>query len=238
MYPDPRLEVVQRAIRSVALAVALPTALAVLPAPRLHAAPATVPAGIASADTIVFLLEARDRDDVNEDLRRAEQMAVDAGRDRARSEFTRAEARIQVDVMDQEMKFVDEERRRLEQERNRSTDEAVRRDIENERRSLEDKKESLERRKRFFEAEADLANAVRELAESRERLARANMELYRRELQLTVTTDAGRPEVEKELLEARKTALERAEDATNREKRVVERQLTVLDRAKDIRENG
>ncbi len=236
MYPVPKLHFGLQTIRRAVLTVAL-GALAVTPA-RAETSPLLAASEYAGADTIVFLLDPRDRDDVNDDLRRTEQMAVDAGRDRARAEFERAEARIQVDVMDQEMRFVDEERRRLEQERNRTEDETLRRQLENERRDLQDKKEGLERRKRFFEAEADLANAVRELAESRERLARANMELYRRELQLTITTDAGRPEVEKEVLEARKTALERAEDATNREKRLVERQLTVLDRAKDIRENG
>ena len=196
------------------------------------------PAAFAAADTVVSLLTPRPDDEIQADIRAAQEVTLDAGRDRAAAELARADARARKEVAEDRADALDSEKNRLENLRDRAQDDAARDEFERQKRDVEWEKELEERRKRLFEADEELAEAERDLAQALERQAQADTELYRRELQLGMAGDIERPAVERRVLEAWKTAMERAEDVASRQKRVIERQITVLDRARQIREHG
>lgn len=192
----------------------------------------------ASADTIVLLLTPRAEEEIQDDILAAQAATLAASQDRALAELARADAKTRVEIAKDQIEFLENEKDRLENLRDRTEDSAARNEFERQKNEIERQKDAQDRRKRLFEASEDLAEAERELAEELERQAQADTELYRRELQLSIAPESALPEVERRVLEAWKTAMERAENVASRRKRVIERQMTVLDRAKDIRENG
>ena len=190
-----------------------------------------------SADTIITLLSARAEEDVQADIRAAQEVTLDAGRARALAELDKADAKARKEMQEERIDALEEDKKRIENLRDQTQDEAARAEFERQKDDLERRKDLEEKWKRLFEAEESLAESERELARALERQAQADTEFYRRELQFVLAGASAQPEVERRVLEAWKTAMERAEDVASRRKRVIERQISVLDRAKDIREH-
>ena len=211
--------------------------LAALPAPA-HAATSSSGSLAVPADTVVFLLEPRTEEQIQGDMEAAQELLVGSAREGAMAELRRAESRARVQATESQIKSTQDELKRVDNLRKNAEDDAVKRTYQVQKEELEQERESLQRRKRLFEADENLGEASKNLSDAQERYAQASMELHRRELQLSLSSDAGRPDAEMTVLEAWKRWAERARDMANRERQVVERQIRVLERAEEIREKG
>ncbi|MFL5515279.1 MAG: hypothetical protein ACJ8DJ_03925 [Gemmatimonadales bacterium] len=225
-----------------AAAPAAPAPAPAAPAPGASAAPAPAQPSTAAAATALAsheeqlkamgfmdLVPPRSTERIQREMDEAKLDQRDAETDLAARQQQEAEVKAMVDVKKQEVSTLDARRKLAE----KSKQEAEKTSLEAEKKDAERFKEFLDKRVALHRAEKDAAKAEIARAEATQRALELELELARRRGERPGVTDPAAAlrsdnvvhELERKLLEARRTAADKGKDAADKQVDITKRRL-------------